>query len=278
MSKFSIEKKGYSVSEVDDFILLKQYEYENLLKDKQAKIDELRLENFAISKQLNDYKQKEQSISSALILAQEKAKEIKNNQKIEYFLELKNLDDFYQKWERFFDNLIKKYPAMQEFSTNKVLELLKSDINKLLENNFQKSSISSKNKSAFESLLDKLRENKTKKHKKAKLKINDRPNSEKIIEAENELEYISENNKLNNIKPITNLTLSSDEKEEFDSLLDKFLHSNNNISKGYESSILNTKKKVNKKVSNTSNSGFDLEKALNPTDDLLSIMKGFNLD
>ena len=91
--------------------------------------------------------------------------------------------------------------------------------------------------------------------------------------------FIFDSNKVNNIKPITSLTLEKDEKDEFESLVDKFLQTNNTISKGYEKSILNTnKKKPLKSAYEPNESGFDLNEALNPTDDLTNIMKGFKLD
>lgn len=280
MSKFSIEKKGYSISEVDDYILETELESSRALKDKQARIDELRQENKKLLKELESLKQKENSISSTLIFAQEKAKEIENNSKMKYEIELKNLDDFYAKWQGFFDELLIKYPLMQDFDSKNVLQLLKSDINSLLKNEFHVQMKPKKVDNAFESLLDKLKSHRTSVVEKHTLKTNKQPDKEKIIESENELESLEESNKMNNIKPITNLTLSQEEHDEYDSLLDKFLHSENNVSKGYENSILNKGKKVKKDniYPQPNDSGFDLEQALNPTDDLLKIMKGFKLD
>ncbi len=280
MSKFSIEKKGYSISEVDDYILETELESSRALKDKQARIDELRQENKKLLKELESLKQKENSISSTLIFAQEKAKEIENNSKMKYEIELKNLDDFYAKWQGFFDELLIKYPLMQDFDSKNVLQLLKSDINSLLKNEFHVQIKPKKVDNAFESLLDKLKSHRTSVVEKHTLKTNKQPDKEKIIESENELESLEESNKMNNIKPITNLTLSQEEHDEYDSLLDKFLHSENNVSKGYENSILNKGKKVKKDniYPQPNDSGFDLEQALNPTDDLLKIMKGFKLD
>ena len=279
MGKFSVEKKGYKISEVDDYILNKELETDRNLKEKQDRIDELRQENFKLSKQLEEYKLKEKNISQALIDANARAKEIEKVSKQKYSYELKNLDDFYAKWEKFFNELVVKYPKMQNFDTNKVLENLKSDINNLLKNEFHIEKINNKKSNSFESLLDKLKSHRTKTTEKVVLKINKTPNKEIIYESENEIEYMNESNKVNNIKPITNLTLSESEHDEYDSLLDKFLHSSNNVSKGYEDSILNKGKKAKKENYPTPNeSGFDLEEALNPTEDLLKIMKGFKLD
>ncbi|MGN1208596.1 MAG: hypothetical protein ACI4TI_03910 [Christensenellales bacterium] len=279
MRKFSIEKKGYSIDEVDEYILNKQLEQDRVLKEKQDRIDELRQENFSLSKQLESFKNKQQSISQALIDAKEKATEIEKASKLKYNLELKNLDDFYAKWQKFFNELLIRYPMMQDFDTNKVLQNLKADINSLLKNEFHAERVTKRNNS-FESLLDKLKSHRTNTREKVVLKINKTPQKQNLVESENEIEYMNESNKVNNIKPITNLTLSSDDKEEYDSLLDKFLHTQNNVSKGYEDSILNKGKK-SKKESNypePNESGFDLEQALNPTEDLLKIMQGFKLD
>ncbi len=280
MSKFSIEKKGYSISEVDDYILNKELEFNRLQEEKQSRIDELRQENFKLNSELEKYKQNEQSISSTLIIAHQKATEIENNSKQKYKLELKNLDDFYDKWQIFFDELIKKYPLMNDFDTNQVLQNLKEDIDSLLTNEFHTKNGLNRSNNSFENLLDKLKTHRVASPDKVVLKTNKTPDKEKIVESENEIEFVGESNKMNNIKPITNLTLSKDEQDEYDSLLDKFLHSDNNVSKGYENSILNKgkKPKTESKYPKPNESGFDLEEALNPTEDLLKIMKGFKLD
>ena len=280
MGKFSVEKKGYSISEVDDFLLQNELEKNRVLKEKQSRIDELRQENIKLTNELEEFKRQEKNISKTLIYATNKAQEIENTSKLRYELELKNLDEFYAKWQNFFDELMIKYPLMKDFDTKNVLSMLKDDINNLLKHEFHVSNLKTKPADSFENLLDKLRKHKTINRKKVIIKTNKTPDKEKIIESENEIEFLGESNKMNNIKPITNLTLSKEEQEEYDSLLDKFLHTNNNVSKGYENSILNKNKKSKKetKYPKPNESGFDLEQALNPTDDLLKIMKGFKLD
>lgn len=276
MKDFKIEKKGYSINEVDDFIIMQQIDNDRALKDKQVRINELREENLQLSRELEKYKKKEESITLALTSATEKAKEIEDKARREYQLELKNLDLFYNKWNAFFNELIVRYPKMNDFDTNEVLQNIKSDINNLMCGNF-KVEVPYERKDDFRDLLNKLRQHgQNKPKKKATLKINDNVNRDVIIDSENELEYLQQNNKINKIKPITNLSLSSEEKEEFENLVDKFLHSDNKISKGYENSILNSNKKS--KYPKPNSSGFDFEEALNPTDDLYNILKGFKLD
>ncbi|MBE5746176.1 MAG: hypothetical protein E7359_02695 [Clostridiales bacterium] len=276
MKEFSLERKGYSIKEVDDYLILEQIEHDRHLKEKQARINELRQENFDLTRQLNIYKQKEESISLALTNANEKAKEIIAKAKLEYSLELKNLDAFYEKWNNFFNELIKRYPKMHDFDDKKVLSNIKEDIKNIVSGTYQ-ISYKEDNKNSVSVLLDKLKEHsQNKERKKVSLKTNENVNKDIIIKTECELEYQEQNNKINNIKPITNLKLDNEEKEEFESLLDKFLHTNNKISKGYESRILNTNKKS--KYPKANSSGFDFEQALNPTDDLSKIMQGFKLD
>lgn len=283
MSKFSVVKKGYSISEVDDFVVEQELETSRILKEKQDRIDELRQENIKLSNQLKTLKQKEESISSTLVYAQERAKEIENNSKLKYETELKNLDDFYNKWQVFFDELVQRYPLMKDFDSKNVMDEIKKDIKDLFKNEFHIQTSPKKSYNSFEDLLDKLKTHRVTNHEKNLEKVvittNKNPDKEKFIESENEIEFMNESNKMNNIKPITNLTLSQDEQDEYDSLVDKFLHSSNKISKGYENSILNKgKNKKSDKYPTPNESGFDLEQALNPTDDLLKIMKGFKLD
>lgn len=281
MKNFSISKKGYDKNEVDDYLISLDLENSNLLKDKQARIDELKKENIELSKKLAEYQQKEHNISKALTTATQKAEEIEETAKLKYTLQVNNLNSFYEKWNNFFDELLKKYPKMQEFDTKKVLQNIQDDITKVMKNEFNieyKKDILTK-EDAFSSLLDKLKTHKVR--KQVSIKKNKNVDKEKIINSENEIEYNIEKNKINNIKPITNLTISNEEKDEFDSLVDKFLHTQNKISKGYEKSILNkNKKQVLKSYSQITpnESGFDINEALNPTEDLLKIMKGFKLD
>lgn len=277
MKTFNIDKKGYSIKEVDDFIIMQQIENDRLLKEKQARINELREENFNLLRDLNILKQRELSVSKALIASTEKAKEIEEKAKQEYSLELKNLDVFYKKWKDFFDELIVRYPKMKDFDTKQILSTLKSEINEAVNESV---SIYKKDEKStnFKNLIDKLHAHSENKQK-AILNINKNNKNEIDKEIDTELENQTENNKINNIKPITNLTISSEEEDEFENLVDKFLHTNNKISKGYENSILNkNRKKVVKKYPTPNESGFDLEQALNPTEDLYNIMKGFKLD
>ena len=285
MKKFSIEKKGYNTTEVDDYLMSLELENSNALRDKQARIDSLRQENFELCKKLDEYKQKERSISSALTSATDKANEIIDVSKQKYNIELNNLNKFYDKWNNFFKELTLRYPKMKDFDTSEVLDNIKSDIKKLMNNNYlieayevdyKKSQDANK---SFDDLLKKVYTQKKHVKKQVKIKLNKNLDKEKITDSENEIEYLGEHNKVNNIKPITSLTLEKDEKDEFESLVDKFLQTNNTISKGYEKSILNTNKKKSLKSAYEPNeSGFDLNEALNPTDDLTNIMKGFKLD
>ncbi len=285
MKKFSIEKKGYNTTEVDDYLMSLELENSNALRDKQARIDSLRQENFELCKKLDEYKQKERSISSALTSATDKANEIIDVSKQKYNIELNNLNKFYDKWNNFFKELTLRYPKMKDFDTSEVLDNIKSDIKKLMNNNYlieayevdyKKSQDANK---SFDDLLKKVYTQKKQVKKQVKIKLNKNLDKEKITDSENEIEYLGEHNKVNNIKPITSLTLEKDEKDEFESLVDKFLQTNNTISKGYEKSILNTNKKKSLKSAYEPNeSGFDLNEALNPTDDLTNIMKGFKLD
>ena len=278
MKNFSLDKRGYSVKEVDDYLIMQQIENDRLLKEKQARVNELREENFKLLKELNEFKNKEKTISEALLASTEKANEIEREAKLKYSLELKNLDEFYNKWNNFFNELIVRYPKMRDFDTKSALLNLKTEINNLI--NGYTHDKTHKESNSFINLLDKLRaRSKTINKEKKVLNLNRQDvNKNKIIETENEIEYLTESNKVNKIKPITNLTLSNDEKDEFDSLVDKFLHTNNKISSGYEKSILNKNKKQQGRYPTPNESGFDLEQALNPTDDLMKIMKGFKLD
>lgn len=282
MKEFNIDKKGYCIKEVDEYLISSQIEQDRLISEKQARINELRAENITLTKKLNEYKQKEAFIASALTNATQKASEIEENAKKLYNLEIQNVKALYEKWNNFLNELINRYPKMKDFDTNEVLNSMNNEINKTLSKDFNIEPSHEKEtaiqKNSFKSLLSRLHaySNSNKDNKQIKRKEISR---QQKIETENELEYLSEQNRVNNIKPITNLKLENDEVEEFENLVDKFLNTQNvHPAKGYEKSILNSKKQKSNYYPAPNDSGFDFEEALNPTEDLLSIMKGFNLD
>lgn len=277
---FNVEKKGYSIKEVDDFLISNQIENDRILSEKQSRINELREENYKLSKALDNYKKKEEFISSALTNATQRASEIEENAKKAYSLEIKNVKDLFDKWDKFLKTLIKRYPKMSDFDPDEVLNNMKNEMDKTLKEEFAiEESAPYNNEDAFKKLLSRIKR-RNMEGKQTTIKRS-KEYSEEIIEEENERENLSEINRVNNIKPITNLTLEEDETEEFENLVDKFLNTQNIATpKGYEKSILSSgkKKKTNSKYPEPNETGFDLEQALNPTEDLYSIMKGFNLD
>lgn len=281
--KFNIEKKGYAIKEVDDFLISNQIENDRILSEKQSRINELREENYKLSKALDAYKKKEEFISSALTNATQKAAEIEENAKKAYSLEIKNVKDLFEKWDKFLKTLIKRYPKMSDFDPDEVLNNMKSEIDKTLNEEFaieDATSSSSDKEDAFKKLLSRIKRHSTDDKRYKTIKRTKDYNDE-IINEEMERESQSEINRVNNIKPITNLTLDESETDEFENLVDKFLNTQNiTTPKGYEKSILESgkKKKTNSKYPEPNETGFDLEQALNPTEDLYSIMKGFNLD
>lgn len=109
--------------------------------------------------------------------------------------------------------------------------------------------------------------------KQPKKEVEEEPQEKKNVivrkEKPNE-DVLKTENKQTKIKSISNLTLNKDEK--FDSLVDKFLSSDDDVedvkSNEYEKALLNKKEKQN---------GFDLAEALNPQDDLSEIMKSFDV-
>lgn len=277
---FNIEKKGYSIKEVDDFLISNQIENDRILAEKQSRINELREENYKLSKALDNYKKKEEYISSALTNATQRAAEIEENAKKTYSLEIKNVKELFNKWDNFLQTLIKRYPKMKDFDPDEILNNMKMEIDRTLQEDFAIEDNPTSSEDNFKKLLSRIKRHNLE-DRKTKIIKRSKDYSDEIIEEENERENLSEINRVNNIKPITNLTLEEDEADEFENLVDKFLNTQNiTTPKGYEKSILSSgkKKKSNSKYPEPNETGFDLEQALNPTEDLYSIMKGFNLD
>jgi cell division septum initiation protein DivIVA len=308
MQNFSIEKKGYNKDEVQKTIKTLALDYENKLLLQKNRINELKQEIIEIKEELNKYKNKDKNISGALIAAVETAQEIEKSSKDIYNLEIKKLRLLYNKWEAFLNDMLLKYPSMKEnFDPQVILKGFNEAIDKTIEENFNsmqnaRRDNNKKTKEGIQGLLNKMNTTKNKatginsqalinsklfepikNNQTVHIKRAKSPSltSTEAVKAKND--YLFEEKRIGetkvNIKPITNLTLTRE--DEYDNLVDKYLSVNNIESESfannaYAKQLTKKKKKNALGYPEPNETGFDLKKALNPTEELSEIMKAFD--
>lgn len=81
-------------------------ENEYLLRRQRERIDELERENATLKSQIERYKADRDDIAKALMLAQEKSREVISETSEEYFLEINRLRMFSARWENYFKGQI----------------------------------------------------------------------------------------------------------------------------------------------------------------------------
>lgn len=258
---FSKQKNGYNEKEVDDFIQSTQFSHKQELAEKDNLI-------LALRQEVESVRKKEKSIGLALTAAVDKAKEIEESSQKIYKLKIEQLGMIYTKWEILLNEFIKKYPEIEDVSNVKQdMENLKTSIKTALKDDFNielmtKTPVTD----PIRFLLNRLTETKTiaKKAETPKTKVIQRRVTASLSQ-KTDLEKLEE--KANQIKPISNMTLEKGEK--YENLVDKFLSSDDEVPESFA--------KVLKVPDYTkSESKFDLNEAINPKEDLEEIMKSFD--
>lgn len=277
---FSHEKNGYSVREVDAYISNMKQKYEQTAGEQKIRISDLKRELESTKKELSSYKDKNNDISSALVVAVETAKQIENSSKNVYALEIKRLRSLYSKWDNFLTQLIKTYPAVgTKFDYEKLLKEFSDKIDAIIKQNSVDISDNTPSEPVgIRNLISKMGGLTTRRPEQTNSFVIKRKNpaQENFVETDSEqendhdenldsLEQMKNNNPELKIKPIANM--QSGEKDKFDSLVEKFFNSPDEDDNAYSKALIRKKK---------SNSGFDLKEALNPTEDLAEIMKDFD--
>ena len=255
--KFSTQKNGYSIDEVDNYLASITYNYESQMASQRERILLLQEENERLKKDLKTFTDKESNISTALLIAVDKAKQIEEGSKKVYELEIQRLRLLFNKYRDFLDKLIEDNPHAKDIQTTKeVVGEFKKEINQVLSKNF---SVPLKDVSAYDpmrTLLNKMNRFLMKRNEASK-------NGESIEYATFEMhEHSQKHFTPAKMKPIADVKLENDDK--FENLVDKFLE----VGDGEESNAF-AKQLVQ-------HNGFDLREAVNPTEDLEDIMKFFD--
>ena len=107
--RFTTERKGYSKSEVELFLVEEGERNESIHKEQRERIDMLVEENKTLKKALQEYKNKENKIAEAIITAKENADKMTAEIKLRYMMELDRLNLFRAKWTGVYEELKERY-------------------------------------------------------------------------------------------------------------------------------------------------------------------------
>ena len=270
MKEFQTAKNGYSKDEVREYIT----QLEEKLEFKEQEV-------LALSKDLEKYikeekqlKEKQSNISIALTAAVEKAKQIEKSSGNVYKLKIEELQIRYARWERVLNEIVDKYPNLDEVdNVKRLMQQFSNAIKSDLKEDFRfvnQSSISKPD--PMRELLKKMGSNMDRQlDNLAEIRSIKRPRKPIMPDIKNkqsELNRLEEKSSM--IKPIFD-TRIRDNSSNF-SPVDKFLTEEADVTNAYAS-------KIASKVSvmpEANESGFDLKEAVNPKEDLEEIMKSFD--
>lgn len=267
MINFSSSKNGYNKKEVELYI-----------KDLTTRVDDLQKENIKIQNDLNLYKQREKdiidkgnSISLALTAAVEKAKQIERSSNNVYKLKIQQISLLYSKWEKLLNEIISKYPQIEQVeNVRDLISEFKDNIKTTLKDDYKLYSITSPvrtDNDTIRLLLGKLNSY-SKEAPKKTVKVERKQLSKDMLNSQSELNRIEDKAPL--IKPIYQKTLK--EPDKFENLADQFLKDDSLEHNAYANIITS---KINA-IPEANETGFDLKEAINPKEDLDEIMKAFD--
>ncbi len=238
------QKKYYTQTEVDEYVRDLMTNSEIALSMQAERLEKERQANEQLSKELEEYKQKEKAVSRLLILSERKAKFLETNTRSRCAMEIERLARLAERWDNFFSHLSSTY---NKDDKNK-LDEFKSELSKTIdgmldmENLFSGKPLSDAEK-AHEEEINRLAVIKDKKQDEIDKRF------DKLVQ-----EF--------NMKIGNNATRKRGRPKKSDS-----------------DSIKDIEKSLKKKTPTSTpippsiDGGFDFEEALNPTDSLEDIMK-----
>lgn len=257
MVKFDIEKKGYDVEQVENYINTLSLKYEEKLAEQKDRVFTMRNELEVLKSRLEAYQNKDKQISQALYFAVEKAGQIENSARKLYDLEIKRVNILYERWGVLIDELEKSY-GRQNLDDNivKMIDELRNGLNSVMEqnNNIANSNIKQELKENSDNYIKNLLN-------KMDYVINEKPKKKSEIKETKK----REEDKTGIGSRLKMLSTKLDGKSAENYLNDeKELESN-----AYSKNFFHSTRAKN-------DSGFNLEEALNPKEDLEEIMKAFD--
>lgn len=136
MGRFDFDKHGYNPTQVDKYINNLTLKYEEKLAEQKDMLVSLKSELDMAKASLAEYKDKDQQISRALMMAVEKAEQIENTSKRIYGLEIKRVRLLYNRWEVLLEEIENRYPNLATTGKTKILlKDFKQSIEEVLQQN-----------------------------------------------------------------------------------------------------------------------------------------------
>ena len=271
MKEFQTSKNGYNKEEVKAYV-------SNIEKELAAcknQVAMLNKELVGFRMKEREIKEKEGNISIALTAAIERAKQIEKSSSNVYKLKLQELQILYARYERVLNEIVDKYPALDEIdNVKKLMADFKNAVKNSVKEDFRFATISTNTTSTdpMRQLLLKMNSGLDKQLSNGvDSKIAQRPRKpipKDMQTKQSELSRLEEKSTM--IKPIYDAKIKDGEK--YESLVDKFLTEDAGVDSAYAS-------KLTAKVGampDVNESGFDLKEAVNPKEDLEEIMKSFD--
>lgn len=270
--EFNLEKYGYNKKEVDVYLKKLTQEFEQTSQKQRDRIEELQKDIQIVEQELGRYKEKDADISTALVAAVETAKQIEESSKSIYDLEIRRIRSLYDKWQAYLDEMMERYPAMREnFDPSSITAAFKKSIDDVLSKNDEE--IQAVNSVGIRNLISKMNsangavKEKVQVVKDTQKVIKRKPKPSKDIALKKNIDSVMEEE----LKRLNVLNLDGI-KNGKKSPVEEFL--NAELSHDLEETAY-SKNILKKKNQDT---GFDLKEALTPTEDLLDIMKAFDID
>lgn len=299
MSKFSLDKKGYNTQQVDDYINNLFLKYEEKLAEQKDRVQTLKIKLSQSEERLNRYVEKDKQISKALVYAVEKADEIESGAKKIYELEIKRVRLLYKRWEELLLEVESKYPQINNNSyIHSLIESFKDSIEDVLAQNFNlggavtsssiKSNLKEKGDNYIKNILNKMDyafSEPAEPVKRQNTVVSEEIKNSQIKKLNLSEVMVSHNEENSRMKAINNeLNKISNQKSKTSaSPIDEFLNSelddefaNSAYAKSLKRKKAPSASPFNYAFPKPNESGFDLEEALNPKEDLLEIMKTFD--
>lgn len=262
MVKFDVDKKGYDVEQVENYINNLSVKYEEKLAEQKDRLFTMRNELNMMKNRLEVYQNKDKQISQALVFAVEKAGQIENSARKLYDLEIKRISILYEHWKEILTEVERVCGG--KIKDGKLLDMIdefRGGIDSVMQQNetIAKSNIKQELKTNSDNYIKNLLN-------KMDYVINTK-SKKKTAEPKKRVEEVVEVERPNIGNRLQMISSQLDGKTA-----DKYLNDEKELKKTAFASNFMKKSKYPK----PNESGFDLEDALNPKEDLDEIMKAFD--
>lgn len=260
MVKFDIDKKGYDIEQVENYINTLSVKYEEKLAEQKDRLFTMRNELNMMKERLEVYQNKDKQISQALVFAVEKAGQIENSARKLYDLEIKRINILYEHWNVLIEEIERKYgQALDDENINNMIEEFKRGLDSVIKHNVDisqtniKQELKQNSDNYIKNLLNKM-----------DYVINDKQ-KKKVEKKVVETEEVQDKPNIGSRLKLLSSRLDGKSAE-------KYLNDETEV----ESSAYAKNFMKKSKYPKPNDTGFDLEDALNPKEDLDEIMKAFD--